>query len=117
MYCKYCGKEINENAEFCIHCGSKLKGETNLLISRPGKIMGCAVKLGVVINGNEMALKAGETINVYLNEGPNKIVYRIWCRRDKEVTINVEPGKKYTLIFKYDPLWGGFKVSKKSILN
>ena len=21
MYCKYCGKEINDDAEICIHCG------------------------------------------------------------------------------------------------
>nr|MBO4517654.1 zinc ribbon domain-containing protein [Clostridia bacterium] len=21
MYCKYCGKEINDEAEFCVHCG------------------------------------------------------------------------------------------------
>ena len=26
MFCKYCGKEIEDNAKFCAHCGKKLTG-------------------------------------------------------------------------------------------
>ena len=26
MYCKTCGKEVNDNAEICPHCGCRLKG-------------------------------------------------------------------------------------------
>ena len=25
MYCKYCGKEIEESAEICVHCGRRLR--------------------------------------------------------------------------------------------
>lgn len=28
MYCKYCGKEISEHAEICIHCGARIKDAT-----------------------------------------------------------------------------------------
>lgn len=25
MYCKFCGKEINDDAEVCVHCGKRVK--------------------------------------------------------------------------------------------
>ncbi len=28
MFCKFCGKEIDENSKFCPHCGKQLLGET-----------------------------------------------------------------------------------------
>ena len=27
MFCKNCGKELNDNAKFCPHCGVKVTGE------------------------------------------------------------------------------------------
>ena len=27
MFCKFCGKEINENVSYCQHCGGDIKGE------------------------------------------------------------------------------------------
>lgn len=28
MYCKFCGKEIDENVSFCQYCGGNIKGES-----------------------------------------------------------------------------------------
>lgn len=29
MFCKYCGKEIDDDSDFCCHCGNPLHGQTN----------------------------------------------------------------------------------------
>lgn len=38
MYCKFCGKQIDDNAQFCQHCGKKLKqsGSSKPLRRLPG---------------------------------------------------------------------------------
>lgn len=36
MYCPKCGKEINDDAEICIHCGRRVKNEP-ILTSNDGK--------------------------------------------------------------------------------
>lgn len=30
MFCQYCGKEVNDNAVICVHCGRSLSGSSNL---------------------------------------------------------------------------------------
>lgn len=30
MYCKYCGREIEDNATFCPYCGKSLSNESNM---------------------------------------------------------------------------------------
>lgn len=30
MYCKYCGKEIDDNADVCIHCGRSTRNTTQV---------------------------------------------------------------------------------------
>lgn len=30
MFCKFCGKELNEDAKFCKYCGGNLKGSSNI---------------------------------------------------------------------------------------
>ncbi len=29
MYCKYCGKEIDEKAEICVHCGRRVRSSVS----------------------------------------------------------------------------------------
>lgn len=31
MYCSNCGKELNENADFCVNCGVMVKRKTNVI--------------------------------------------------------------------------------------
>ncbi len=43
MYCKYCGKEVNERAELCVHCGRRIRSsfaslkDSEFLALRPQK--------------------------------------------------------------------------------
>ncbi len=34
MYCKFCGKEVDEQAELCVHCGRRLKNAFSSTIQR-----------------------------------------------------------------------------------
>jgi hypothetical protein len=33
MYCKYCGREVDEKAELCVHCGRRIRSSVAVLIS------------------------------------------------------------------------------------
>lgn len=37
MYCKNCGKEIDDNAYVCVHCGVLVKGESKPLVENNAK--------------------------------------------------------------------------------
>lgn len=117
MFCGSCGNKLNNGDTFCGSCGKRIENQQyNLIISRPGTVAGFAVKLHIDINGNMYELGAGETINLNLPVGVYKVKYKIWCRREHEVEVHVEDGKIASVIFEYDALWGGFKVSKNSNL-
>lgn len=32
MYCKYCGKEIDEKAEICVHCGRRIRSSFSSML-------------------------------------------------------------------------------------
>lgn len=120
MFCPKCGNNVEEGKSFCGNCGTNVNANpenNNLTISRPGKIMGAAINITVNVNGVETKIGAGDTVGFNLSPGMAVIKYKVWCRREKEVTINVTPGKQYSIVFKYDPLWGGFKIGKDSVLN
>jgi len=34
MYCKYCGKEVDEQAELCVHCGRRLRSSFSSTIQK-----------------------------------------------------------------------------------
>ena len=124
MFCPKCGYALKGNDAFCPSCGLNINGNsqpsvtnTNLVIARPGKVMGCAINLKITVNGTEVKLGAGDTLNFNMPVGPCSVKYKFWCRREKEVLINIQSGRQYSVIFKYDPLWGGFKIGKDSIIN
>lgn len=116
MKCEKCGANVLNNEKFCGSCGAPVESDANLVLSRPGTVMGFAVQLHVTINDQEYDLGAGNTIKLKLNNGEYTVKYKIWCRREHEVVVNIEDNKVCEVIFEYDALWGGFKVSKKSIL-
>lgn len=33
MYCKYCGREVDEKAELCVHCGRRIRSSVAVLLS------------------------------------------------------------------------------------
>ena len=118
MKCFNCNNDVSIKTAFCTNCGVNLKKTINLTISSPGKYMGFAIKLKIYVNDEEVLIGAGETINLNMPVGPCNIRYKFWCRREKNVTIYVVPDKTYSVVFKYDPIWGGFKISKKdSVLD
>ena len=119
MYCGNCGSLLNNGV--CPKCSNMNNMQNNvppnLMISRPGTFMGFAVKLDVYVNGQLVKLGAGDTFYFTVPYGQCVVKYDFWCRRAKEIVINVQPNRNYSVIFKYDALWGGFKVSDESILN
>lgn len=116
MFCSNCGASVDTSSDVCPSCNKKLTGEFNLKISRPGKVMGFAVKLHVTIDNIEFDLAANDERVLNLSNGVHTVKYNIWCRREHSVDVTIEDGKVAHVIFKYDALWGGFKVSKKSTL-
>lgn len=48
MYCKKCGEKMTENADFCVHCGSKT-GESNEDVStkKPKKIIPIIIAVAI----------------------------------------------------------------------
>lgn len=117
MFCENCGAKIEGLEKFCGGCGNPVEiSDINLIISRPGTFMGFAVDLHVTIENQEYDLSAGSTIKLKLNNGEYHVKYKIWCRREHEVVVHIEDNKICEVIFEYDALWGGFKVSKSSIL-
>lgn len=139
MFCPKCGTQ-NNGGNFCIACGNPLNidkqaqissgnqiafNQTNqnniatgqLILRRNGKVMGFAIDIHITINGVPYKLKAGDNLTFNLSPGNYQITYKVWCRREKAVSINVIPGNYYILDFVYDPLWGGFKLGKESKLQ
>jgi hypothetical protein len=98
---------------YCENCGNKI---ANLIIERPGKVMGVLVDLNVTVGDTTYALGANKSYKFKLPNGIYNIKYKIWCRREKEVIVSIEDNKVCHIEFVYDALWGGFKVSKNSIL-
>ena len=121
MFCVNCGKEVNDN--FCTACGTPVNGgvssfgQCNLEISRPDAFWGFAAKLNVTVDGNVYTLYAGQKININIAPGLHEVKYKIWCRREQRVTVSAMAGGNYSVIFVYDWLWGGFKVSPTSKLQ
>ena len=33
MYCKYCGREVDEKAELCVHCGRRIRSSVAVLLA------------------------------------------------------------------------------------
>ena len=121
MYCTNCGAEVQGN--FCTKCGAAVgsapmnQGNGTLVITRPSKFWGWAVKLNVMIDGNAYPLGAGQSLSFTLTPGNHVISYKIWCRREQIIQLAVVPGGSYSVVFDYDWLWGGFKVGKSSKLQ
>ena len=120
MFCTNCGSAVEGN--FCSKCGSKIESKNleqgNLVIERKSNVIGCAININISIdNGNIINLASGSKLVFNLKPGQHQISYKVWCRRKKEVSINIVDGKNYYLKFSYDILWGGFKISKDSVLN
>lgn len=89
-----------------------------LEIRRKKSIWGCAIKMHIDVDGSEkFDLGNNEFKEVDLTKGEHTIKYKVWNRREKSVVINAQDGKEYKILFKYDALWGGFKLDKKSVID
>ncbi len=40
MFCKHCGKEINDNAVVCVHCGCAVSEQYNKIARTPMRTAG-----------------------------------------------------------------------------
>ncbi len=89
-----------------------------LIIKRKKSVWGCAIKMHIDIDESEkFDLSNNEEKEVDLTKGEHIIKYKVWNRREKSIVIKAEEGKEYAMIFKYDPMWGGFKLAKESVVD
>lgn len=54
MFCKHCGKEINDDAEICIHCGrstDRQNGQKSYEVDEPKTVIGVLLGLFLGIIG------------------------------------------------------------------
>lgn len=124
MICPNCRSEVN--GEFCVNCGTAINvapvvnnGYAVINIIRKKSFYGSIANMVISLDGaNPQQLSNDQTVAYNLTPGEHVISYKIWSRRKKDVTIIAEPGKTYSLVFKPDWLWGGFKINEKeSILK
>ena len=71
----------------------------------------------MTLDGQPFQLSNGQQLIYSLVPGIHTITYKLWCRREKTVQINVVAGGQYLIDFTADWLWGGFKLSKNSKLQ
>ncbi len=123
--CPNCNSDLTAGSNFCEKCGASVTSTTqpnnsstgHLLVRRKKSFYGFAVAISVTINNIEYTLNNGDELNFDLLPGRYIITYKVWCRRKKEVTIDVVSNGNYYIEFVNDYLWGGFKLSKNSKLN
>lgn len=121
--CSNCGNKINPNAKFCDQCGAEIKQVDNLLepghlvLNRKKGFYGVAIGIIVTVNNVEYRLDNGDKFTIELAPGIYNVTYKVWCRRKKEVTVEVASGEEYLIDFVNDYLWGGFKIGKNSKLK
>ncbi len=89
----------------------------NLTISRKKSFCGMAIDIHIEVDQEKFNLSNGQAKSLNIDVGEHIIKYKVWNRREKSVTLNVESNKQYKINFKYDALWGGFKIAKDSVLN
>ena len=85
-------------------------------IMRKKSYWGCAFKLDITIDNYNYQSGNGESFSFQMQPGHHVITYKFWSRRQKIVEIDMISGNYYTLIFKPDIFWGGFKVDNTSKL-
>lgn len=121
--CPKCGNKLNPNAKYCEQCGTGIIQVSDspipghLVLNRKKSFYGVAIGIIVTINNVEYRLDNGDNFTITLAPGTYTLTYKVWCRRKKEVIVEVESGGEYLLDFVNDYLWGGFKVGKNSKLK
>lgn len=93
MYCTNCGKEIDDNSNFCIHCGKKATLANNsigkITFKRPGSFIGCLVSIKVYIDKVYVgSLKDSSSFTCDISYGKHEIITELWsgiCKREIEV--------------------------------
>lgn len=128
-FCSSCGHKIMPGSNICHNCGKNMAptqpyqpqvtsvGTGHLVINRQKSFIGCAIAIHITINGAPYELKNNSQIILDLVPGVYQITYKVWCRREKSVTLNVRGGGNYLLDFVVDFLWGGFELGPGSILE
>lgn len=93
-----------------------MNNQCTFTISRKSSFVGVAFKLDVNIDNYQYKLGSGDSLSFQMLPGHHVITYSFWSRKTKTVEIDMVPGNYYTLIFKPDLFWGGFKVDSTSKL-
>lgn len=128
-FCPKCGHQIMPGSNLCHNCGNNMAptqvyqpqvttvNTGHLVINRQKSFVGCAIAIHITINGVPYELNNNSQLVFDLAPGSYQVNYKVWCRREKSVIINVHAGGNYLVDFVVDPIWGGFKIGDGSILG
>lgn len=128
-FCSKCGHQVMPGSNICHNCGTNMApttpyqpqvtsvGTGRLVINRQSSFIGCAIAIHITINGMPYELKNNSQLALDLMPGVYQITYKVWCRRQKTVTVNVRAGGNYLIDFVADLFWGGFKIGNGSVLE
>lgn len=88
-----------------------------LVINRIKSFVGMAIDINLTLDGQPFKMSNGTQVSYNLVPGVHTVTYKVWCRREKTVQVNVVAGGQYLIDFTPDFLWGGFKLSSNSKLQ
>lgn len=130
MYCKFCGKSIDDDSIFCPVCGENLKSgrsaaqtdsadtEANLpkkhtveVYRIPDTLLWQAPPIEIIIDGKRgLSVRSGETVKFTVDEGKHNISFKLSFRgRDFDVDVT----KDLHFDIKYSNFTGGINASLK----
>ncbi len=128
MYCKYCGKEIDDDALFCKYCGKSLKGPAQgeeqpqpaaaqgtaakgtytLKIVREAQVYAVNPAVKIKIDGDrEFKIENDSTLDIPI-EGGEHVIYFSCGPRNKTVKKNIT--EDTVLSMKWNRITGAMQV-------
>ncbi|MBQ7160151.1 MAG: zinc-ribbon domain-containing protein [Clostridia bacterium] len=112
MFCRNCGAELNENADFCVKCGaSKGKGENfcQNCGSPTNSNQAVCIKCGVKLDSNRSFMQTSplkvSTGNKFVRVKNGKILGGVFSGIEKCYGMNRWIGRAIAVLIPFWPIW------------
>ena len=115
MYCKHCGKEIDDNSTFCKHCGKPLNGDaTNFNIEPIKRFLLSNMKAGKVIFAILLCVLIGY---FWYSKTPSNQMVGEWVWEARHETITEKFNSDGTFEYHSESAFGDYRVSGNWEMN